>query len=194
MRYDTGHKERTRERILDEAARAIRDEGPHQIAVAGLMARAGLTHGGFYAHFPSKDALVAAAITRMFDEVGDKLGREIEGRSPAEGLRNYINFYVSRSHRENRATGCPLPALSADLPRLTDEARAAFGEGLAKLTDRVEAILTAMGRKDAATEASSMISEMMGAIALARATADETQSDAILLRTRHSLRQRFGVE
>ncbi|MEI9890155.1 MAG: TetR/AcrR family transcriptional regulator [Caulobacteraceae bacterium] len=68
MRYDAEHKRQTREKVLDAAAEAIRLEGPHKVGVAGVMARAGLTHGGFYAHFESKDDLVAHAITHMFDK------------------------------------------------------------------------------------------------------------------------------
>ena len=67
MRYDAEHKRKTRLRVLDEAAMAIREEGPHRLGVAGVMARAGLTHGGFYAHFPSKEAFVSEAIAHMFE-------------------------------------------------------------------------------------------------------------------------------
>src|SRR5580692_7828040 len=107
MRYDSEHKERTRGRVLKEAAKAIRAEGPHRIGVAGIMANAGLTHGGFYAHFASKDDLVVAAIGQMFDEGAERVERETAGRSPAEGLAAYIDFYLSKDHRDARTTGCP---------------------------------------------------------------------------------------
>src|ERR1700760_2355384 len=128
MRYDEDHKQRTREKVLDAAARTIRAEGPDRVGVAAIMAEAGLTHGGFYAHFGSKDELVAAAIKRMFEEAGGRRREAAEGRPPAEGLRDYIRFYLSRSHRDGRAAGCPLPALATDLPRLPEAAREVFGQ------------------------------------------------------------------
>ena len=84
MRYDAEHKSKTRQRVLKEAAKAIRAEGPHQISVASVMAEAGLTHGGFYAHFASKDDLVAAAIDQMFAEGVSRIVLEIGARPPAE--------------------------------------------------------------------------------------------------------------
>src|SRR5277367_3357840 len=130
MRYDSEHKERTHARVLDEAAATIRAVGPDGIGVAGLMAKVGLTHGGFYAHFKSKDDLVAAAIGQMFEEGGERAQREIEGFAPATGLARYIDFYLSRQHRDARGGGCPLPYLSADAPRLDPASRAQFAKGV----------------------------------------------------------------
>jgi TetR/AcrR family transcriptional repressor of nem operon len=118
MRYDSEHKQRTRERLLAEAAKAIRSEGPHKLGVAEVMAKAGLTHGGFYAHFASKDDLIAEAVGQMFTEAGARMVRRMgEGRSPAETLRSYVEFYLSAAHRDSRTSGCPVPFLSADAPR-----------------------------------------------------------------------------
>ena len=117
MRYDTDHKEKTRKRVLGEAAKAIRENGPEGIGVAGIMAAAGLTHGGFYAHFKSKDELIAAAIDEMFNDASSRFARATEGFSPEVGMVRYINFYLSREHRDARSTGCPVAALAADLPR-----------------------------------------------------------------------------
>src|SRR5262245_27757358 len=133
MRYDAEHKQKTRERVLKEAARAIRAAGPHKVGVAGVMAKAGLTHGGFYAHFASKDDLIAAAIGQMFDEGAAKFAQETEGLEPALALARYIDFYLSTAHRDARRTGCPLPFLSADLPRLARPAQERFAEGVAQL-------------------------------------------------------------
>ena len=85
MRYDNEHKQQTRTRVLQAAAKAIRADGPHRVGIASVMADAGLTHGGFYAHFASKDELVAAAIGQMFDESRQRLLRETDQRAPAEG-------------------------------------------------------------------------------------------------------------
>src|ERR1700761_1669180 len=86
MRYGPDHKQQTRERVLTEAAKAIRAEGPHQIAVAGVMAKAGLTQGGFYAHFASKDDLVASTVDYMFGDSAERWRVSTEGKAPAEAL------------------------------------------------------------------------------------------------------------
>jgi len=194
MRYDADHKLKTRERVLTAAAKAIRAEGPHKIGVAAVMAEAGLTHGGFYAHFASKDDFVAAAVGQMFVEGRAKLDRSMEGRSPKAGLARYLDFYLSAGHRDTRTSGCPLPFLSADAPRLAAPSRAQFAQGVAGLTDRLAQVLALMGRPDADETASSMLSEMVGAVSLARAEPDPVRSDAILARTRASLTRRLGLE
>jgi len=194
MRYDTEHKQKTRERVLEEAAKAIRLEGPHQVGVAGVMAKAGLTHGGFYAHFKSKDDLVAETIGQMFVEGGKRLSLETDGHDPATALRNYINFYLSRSHRDNRAAGCPLPYLAADAPRLTGRSRERFALGVDTLRQGLAKQLDLMGVDDAQDAAGSMLSELVGALSLARAEPDVEKSDAILRRSRHALRARFNLE
>jgi TetR/AcrR family transcriptional repressor of nem operon len=194
MRYDADHKQKTRERVLKAAAKAIRAEGPHKIGVAAVMAEAGLTHGGFYAHFESKDDFVAAAVGQMFLEGRARLERSMEGRGLAEGLANYLGFYLSGAHRDTRTSGCPLPFLSADAPRLPAPSREQFAQGVALLTDRLAQVLARLGRLDAEETAGSMLSEMVGAVALARAEPDPVRSDAILARTRVSLTRRLGLE
>jgi TetR/AcrR family transcriptional repressor of nem operon len=194
MRYDADHKQQTRERVLREAAKAIRAEGPHQIAVAGIMAKAGLTHGGFYAHFASKDDLIVAAIGQMFDEGAERLARETEGRPPAEGLGAYIDFYLSCEHRDARTTGCPMPFMAADLPRLSAPAQARFAEGIAGLRVKLAELLEQLDHADARAEASSMLAELVGALSLARAEPDRERSDTILARSKTSLKQRFALE
>src|SRR5580658_8492441 len=193
MRYGAEHKEETRKRVLKAAAKAIRAEGPHRVGVAGVMADVGLTHGGFYAHFKSKDDLVAASIGQMFDEGAQRARRETEGVDPDVGLGRYIDFYLSREHRDARGAGCPLPYLSADAPRMDPASRARFAEGVAQLTDRLAGLLTATGHPDAAAAANSLLAELVGALSLARADPDSLRSDAILERSRAALKTRFGL-
>jgi TetR/AcrR family transcriptional repressor of nem operon len=198
MRYDSDHKQKTRERVLKEAAKAIRADGPHRIAVAGVMAKAGLTHGGFYAHFESKDDLVAAAIDTMFGEAKRRFGREIMESgapdSPQDRLTRYIDFYLSAGHRDARTTGCPLPALAADLPRLAPASRERYGQGVAALTALIADALDSMGRAEPQALACSALSEMVGALSLSRAVADPDQSNLILDASRTALKRRLGLE
>jgi TetR/AcrR family transcriptional repressor of nem operon len=193
MRYGAEHKQKTRERVLKEAAKAIRAEGPHRIAVAGVMAKAGLTHGGFYAHFKSKHDLVAAAIDEMFKDASMRFFNATEGFSPQDGMVRYINFYLSRDHRDARGTGCPIAALSADLPRMEVLTKTRYGQGVAGLTAKVEGQLLSLGHKDAAAIAASLVAELVGALSLARAVGDADQSDQILQASRRSVKQRLGL-
>jgi TetR/AcrR family transcriptional repressor of nem operon len=194
MRYDSDHKSETRRRVLKEAAREIRAKGPGGVAVAGIMARAGLTHGGFYAHFESKDALIAAAIEAMFESAGRRFDVTKAASDPQGALMAYVDFYLSTGHRDSREYGCPLPALSGDLARLDPEARVRFGQGVAGLTGRLAALLGGHGIADPESAAASMLAEMVGAVTLSRAVADAAQSDAILARARRSVIERFGLE
>jgi TetR/AcrR family transcriptional repressor of nem operon len=194
MRYDAEHKEKTRARVLKEAAKAIRAEGPHRIAVAGVMASAGLTHGGFYAHFRSKDDLVAAAVELMFIDAKTRFAKETGDRPPAEGLSAYIDFYLSPRHRDARATGCPVTALAADLPRLEGDVRAQYGLGVERLAGRIAGQLAELGREDADALGRSVLAELVGALSLSRAVADAEQSDRILETSRAALKQRLGLE
>lgn len=194
MRYTAEHKQKTRERVLKEAASAIRMDGPDRVAVAGIMARAGLTHGGFYAHFASKDELLVAAIGQMFEEALATLEQLLEGRAPAAGLAAYIDMYLSEPHRDCRDAGCPLPAMAADLPRLGAPAREAFERGAAALTSRIASVLAQAGEAEPGALAVSVLSEMVGAVVLARSIAATGPSTAILAASRKALRHRLGLQ
>jgi TetR/AcrR family transcriptional repressor of nem operon len=193
MRYDTEHKEKTRQRVLSEAAVVLREAGPERLGVADIMSRAGLTHGGFYAHFKSKDELVQAAMVQAFEDARALFRRCTEAVPPEQGLVNYINAYLARRHRDGRGTGCPVAALSGDLARLPEGARMAFSEGASELIERLSRHLKAMGRPDAATLASSVAAEMIGALTMSRAFAPGAASDAILAKSRAALLARLGL-
>lgn len=193
MRYAEDHKQETRAKVLKAAARVIRQNGPDRVAVAGVMAEVGLTHGGFYAHFASKDDLLTQAIAQMFVESSEAFRGLVADRPPREALGRYFDFYLSAEHRDGRDRGCPLPALSADLPRLPSPSRENYGRGVADLTRFLTGRMEALGCAKASVLASSVLSELVGAVALARAVADPVQSDAILAAARESIRQRVGV-
>jgi TetR/AcrR family transcriptional repressor of nem operon len=194
MRYDSEHKQRTRERLLKETAKAIRLEGPHKVGVAAVMARAGLTHGGFYAHFKSRDEMIAEGVREMFREGGERLKQSLAAGGPAAALRDYIDFYLSPAHRDTRTGGCPLPFLSADAPRLPEAVRARFAEGVQALETSLAEPLRALGRGDPQAEAGSLLAEMVGALALARAEPDRARADEMLRRSRERILQRLGLE
>jgi TetR/AcrR family transcriptional repressor of nem operon len=183
VRYSSDHKAETRERVLKEAANEIRAKGPDNVAVSGIMARAGLTHGGFYAHFPSKDALVKEAIGTMFAD-GD----------PRDVLRAYIDFYLSPAHRDRRDRGCPLPTLSGDFARSQPETRERFGAGVVGIATRLAAPLAKLGYADPDAEAHALLAQLVGGVALARAVGDAALSDALLADTHASIVRRYSLE
>jgi TetR/AcrR family transcriptional regulator, transcriptional repressor for nem operon len=194
MRYDSEHKEKTRQLVLSKAAAAIREHGPDRIGVATLMGKAGLTHGGFYAHFKSKDDLVAQAISLMFDETRERFLAQADDADPAVALGRYIDMYVSQYHRDSPQHGCPLPALSGDLARMPVRARKRFTAGLAALTRPIAERLETLKHPAPEQTAESMIAEMVGAIALSRAVEDPVASDRILATSRRALKARIGLK
>jgi TetR/AcrR family transcriptional repressor of nem operon len=193
MRYDAEHKERTRQRVLSEAATAIREHGPAGISVADLMAKAGLTHGGFYVHFKSKNALIAESISEMFDERHQFFISLIQDFGPAEGFGRYIDSYLSRRHRDSPSQGCPVPALSGDLARMPSLARKSFEAGVERLIDAMADVLKKLDQPHPKALATSLLSEMVGAMAMSRAVSNASLSDAILKGARDNLKARIGT-
>jgi TetR/AcrR family transcriptional repressor of nem operon len=194
MRYDTEHKQKTRSRVLDAAAQAIRSVGPDRVGVAGVMAEAGLTHGGFYAHFSSKDELVTAAIDHMFEQARERFRAETDGRDSRAGLTAYIDFYLSAKHRDMRGAGCPMPALSSDLPRLGDESRAIYADGVRRLVAKLQAMLEDLGHAEPEASAQSTVAELIGALAISRIEPDPKRSDAMLAASRKHIKQALGLD
>ena len=195
MRYSDDHKQQTHERLVKEAAAMLRAEGPERLSVATLMAKLGLTHGGFYAHFPSKDALIAEAIDATFDQTWDKFAKRIDGLPPAEALGHHIDVYLSTLHQEGMGDGCPLPAIASDVARLGPLAKARFGAGMKRLHKGAAALFEALGHDpDEARQLTiSLFCELTGAVALARAVGNPEQAREIRANSRAALRKRFGL-
>jgi len=193
MRYDTNHKERTRARVLAQAAAEVRTKGVERVSVARVMAGAGLTHGGFYAHFGSKDDMIAQAITHMFDDAYAKFLSDTERHEPADGLARYVDGYLCESHRVDRAHGCPFAALASDLPNMPEVARARFTDGLERLVAGIAKLLRNLGLKNADAVAWSALAEMTGALVLSRAVSSARRAARILQSSRATVRARLGL-
>ncbi len=157
------------------------------------MAKAGLTHGAFYAHFDSKDDLVAQAISQMFDESWLRFRDRTDHPDAAVALTKFIDSYLSTRHRDNPDQGCPLPSLAGELARLPDAARTNFTAGLDRLTGSMAKRIKELGHAEADRLAASMIAEMVGALALSRAVPGASASDAILETSRKSVKARIGL-
>jgi TetR/AcrR family transcriptional repressor of nem operon len=178
-RYSPDHKDKTRARLVELAAARIHAGGLDSLGVASLMAEAGLTHGGFYAHFRSRDALLAAAVEHLFDVAVDTVGL-FEARYGAEALGRYVDFYLSPRHRDDRTSGCPIPTLSGDVRNAAPEVKAAFDAGLERLAIRLGALMPEGGRKAAL----GLLGEMAGVLALSRTLADPRRSNDLLATAR----------
>jgi TetR/AcrR family transcriptional repressor of nem operon len=194
MRYAPDHKQETREKLLKEAARAIRRDGPHNLALSAVMAKAGLTNGGFYAHFKYRDDLLAAGVEQMFREGRARAILEHQDRDARTNLMAFLDFYLSAAHRDARTFGCPLAFLNTEAPRLPKAAAKRFAEGVDGLIGLLADKMVAIGRKDARDEASSLLAELVGAVGLARAEPDGAKSDLILERSRRVIGRRLGLE
>jgi TetR/AcrR family transcriptional repressor of nem operon len=173
MRKNKSDTAESRRQILQQAARLFRERGPERVSVADVMEAAGMTHGGFYKHFESKEALFAATLAAAFSERLDHLDA-LTTPDKAEGLRGYLDHYLTLGHVENPAIGCPIAGLTADAVRASPESRAALSEGATTMLDR---FAVAAGSDEAAIEA---LTSAIGAVVLARAVQDEALRRQIL--------------
>ncbi|MCK9687478.1 TetR/AcrR family transcriptional regulator [Scleromatobacter humisilvae] len=193
MRYEPDYKAKTRAKVLAEASKTMRAEGIPGMGVANVMAKAGLTHGAFYAHFDSKDALIDETIKEMILQARGRFEAVTGDLGPDEALRAYIDFYLSPKHRDNDQTSCPLPWVAGDVARLGASPRKHYGAIVAGLTELVAKRLRALQHADADAAAGSVVAELIGALALSRAVGDKAQSDSILQRSRDSVLARLGL-
>lgn len=193
MRYGSEHKAETRERVLKEAAMAIRRDGVDRVGVAQVMGAAGLTHGGFYAHFKSKDDLVAQAVSYMFADRYTAFFEGLADTDPRAALARFVDRYVSMGHRAALHSGCPIPALAGQVPRLSGAARDRFLLAVDRLTGAVASLLKRLDRDDADIAAQAAIAEMVGAVVLSRIQPDDAKADAMLATVREGVKARLGV-
>lgn len=185
-----GRKQATHEKVLKAAARAIRSRGPAGVGVVEIMREAGLTHGGFYAHFASKDDLIAEAVGWMFEETRGRLAKNAAGKTGRAALHAIIDRYVSEAHRDDPGRGCPLPALVSDLPHLGADTREAFAAGVKGMARRMAGYLPEKTRE---ADLLPLIAQAVGAVALARAVGDPALSSQLLKTTRTALKARIDT-
>ena len=193
MRYSQSHKQETHEKLVNIAAAMLREKGPDGFAVAELMQEAGLTHGGFYAHFESKEACVAEALREIFAQLARRTDGAIDGLPPRHALSTVIDMYVSKYHRDNADDGCPITSLNSDMPRQPDAVRDAFDMGVKGMVARMTKRLSAAQVGNAESLAPAILSAMVGAVSLSRAVNDKTLSDELLVAARDGIKARLGL-
>lgn len=195
MRYPPNHKPLTRRRILDAASQVFRERGIAEAGVDEVMRRAGLTHGGFYAHFRDKTELVAEACTAAFDAAVPNLDRIASAPTPAARARLLIDSYLGERHRDNRGSGCVVVAVGADAARLRGAARTGYSRAFAQHLDRLGAALRLSPDPERNRERVTwLMSSLVGALLFARALEDPEQSTALLRSMRRQLREAFRDE
>jgi TetR/AcrR family transcriptional repressor of nem operon len=180
MRYSKEHKAETHARIVKKAAVRLREKGAHGIGVADLMKEAGLTHGGFYAHFDSREALVVEAFSDAMDRSTARWRKLTSELSPAERMAAIVQTYLSPVHRDDPGHGCAVPALGAEMVRESPKTRKAFAGKLGEMIEMLAEQVPNLPRKAARQQAIASLSTMMGALVLARIAGSGDFSDEIL--------------
>jgi TetR/AcrR family transcriptional repressor of nem operon len=186
MEIAPNRKALTHERILDTAARVIRRAGFQGVGVADIMKEAGLTHGGFYAHFPSRDALMAEALAHAGRQSAERIARGNATREArgASAFRALVEGYLSERHLSGTENGCAVAALASEMPRQSAEVRAAATQRVRSLIDLVAQALPEGADPG---RAPAVASQLVGALQLARALGNNAEGRALLAANREAL-------
>jgi TetR/AcrR family transcriptional repressor of nem operon len=183
MRYTKDHKQATRRRILEAAGRRFKQDGIDGAGVAAVMSDAGLTNGAFYAHFASKEDLVANVLADQLRGQRQNFDAQPPDRA---GLDAFVRAYLSPEHRDQCADGCPSAALLDEIVRRPAATRQVFTEELLSTADDIAARLDRTDAEAARTDALTILGFMIGTLQLARALADRDLSDQLLARSRET--------
>jgi len=187
MRYSREHKFETHERIVKRASVRLREKGAHGIGVADLMKDAGLTHGGFYAHFDSREALVIEAFAHAMDRSTERWRKVGETTPPEQRLATIVDSYLTPVHRDDPGHGCAVPTLGAEIARESPKTRRAFAAKLEQMIDAMADQIPDISRKAARKQATAAIATMMGTMVMARVAGTGEFSDEILAAGREAV-------
>src|ERR1700712_4531417 len=180
MRYSKEHKLETHARIVKKASVRLREKGAHGVGVADLMKDAGLTHGGFYAHFESREARVIEAFGYAMDRSTDRWRKLAEQTPPDKRLATIVNSYLTTTHRDDPGHGCAVPTLGAEIARESPRTRKAFAGRLEQMVEMLADQIPGVSRKAARKQAMASLATMMGTLVLARVAGNGEFSDDIL--------------
>jgi len=180
MRYSREHKLETHARIVKKASVRLREKGAHGIGVADLMKEAGLTHGGFYAHFDSREALVIEAFAYAMERSTERWRKLAEQTAPEKRLATIVDSYLTPGHRDDPGHGCAVPTLGAEIARESPKTRKAFAAKLEQMIDVMAEQIPDVPRKAARKQAMAVLATMMGTLVLSRIAGNGEFSDEIL--------------
>ena len=170
----------TRQRIIKAAAAGFRKNGIAGTGLSDLMAAAGLTHGGFYRHFDSKDQIVAEACTAAAESLVEQLAAFASKKSPQRGLKTMVENYLSVAHRDEPADGCPIAALGSEMARGDERTRAAATQALLKFVEVIASQFDKTRPDVARRRALVVVATMIGALTMSRIVMDSELSAGIL--------------
>jgi TetR/AcrR family transcriptional regulator, transcriptional repressor for nem operon len=176
MPYEKGHKDTTRKYVVEVASKHFRKNGIEGASIKDLMGDAGLTHGGFYSHFDSKQQLLQQALTHALTEARSALSKAGE----SDGIEGIIRQYLGQSHRDKAETGCAFAALTQEITRQEKGTRTILEDELKAYIDAIARHISGTDKNAAQTKALQIFSLMIGALQLARAVPDADHSDHIL--------------
>jgi TetR/AcrR family transcriptional regulator, transcriptional repressor for nem operon len=176
VRYGKEHKQATRRRIIETAGRRFKRDGIDGSGIATLMADAGLTNGAFYAHFASKEDLVATAVA---DQLRNQRASVSAQTPDLAGLEQYVRAYLSVEHRDNPDDGCPSAALLDEIGRCTQATKQAYTDGLLAVIDDIAARLAPDDPPSARAKTFSVFALLVGTLQLSRALADPQLADQV---------------
>jgi TetR/AcrR family transcriptional regulator, transcriptional repressor for nem operon len=177
MRYEKGHKEATRQHIIDVASRQFREGGVAAVGIAGIMSAAGLTNGAFYVHFDSKEDLVRAVFTDALERRDRGLQGNLERN---ESLKESIRDYLSVRHRDHAGSGCPTAAMVAEIARHPQETQEVFTENVERTIVLIAGRLRSGSADERRRKAMAIYGMMVGSLQMARAVNDPKLSSEIL--------------
>jgi len=191
MRYHPDHKLEIHQKIVKDASRRVRAEGMTGAAVSAVMRDAGLSHGGFYKHFGSKDELLMESLSEAFQEIADRLARAGEQSRPETAWKAIVKAYLSLEYCDHVEYGCPLPALAPELARADAAMKSQIFEELKKYKSRMLPFMP--GRRSSEKERAffSIFSTMVGAIEIARMLPDLAMREKVLASAREFLLSSF---
>jgi len=191
MRYRPEHKLETHRKIVKDASRRVRAEGLTGAAVSAVMKDAGLTHGGFYKHFESKDDLLLESLREGFREIEDILAHAAEQSPPREAWKAIVRTYLSLDLCEHPDRGCPLAALAPDLARADKRMKPRVAAELVNYKTRMVPFMPGERTADKERAFFAIFSTMIGAVAIARLLPDRAMREKVLANTREFLLRSF---
>lgn len=191
MRYQPGHKAEIHQKIVKDASRRVRSDGLNGAGVAAVMGDTGLTHGGFYRHFKSKDDLLVESLSEGFREIEDRLVQAAEQSPPGEGWKAIVRTYLRPEHCEHPDHGCPLATLGPELARVDKRIKPQIVAELVNYKSRMVPFMPGRRTTDKERAFFAIFSTMIGAIEIARLLPDSAMREKVLGNARHFLLQSF---
>jgi len=185
MRYSLEHKSQNHDKILSMAARSFREVGGDSSGIGTVMKKVGLTKGGFYRHFKSKDDLFVEAVARAFEEMGRGMVQVAEGAPQGQALRAMIERYLSIQHANSAGTGCVLSALGPELARKPLSVRKRIEASLDAYRERLLPFVPGKTREERLAQCRLLFSSMAGVLTMARIITDPEKREQRLMEARN---------